>query len=146
MATLTPQGQSAPTALGRRPMSALELLRWLRSVLDRPLTSYHLVLGSVALLLVVGVMMVLSASIATSSLKRSLDTRRKSPHKSLRRSTLEQWHKPLRRPLPWPDLVMLSCLPRGAPAWTCSPITPHAEMLSLPRCARSQRSRRQWRP
>jgi len=43
-------------------MSALEMLRWLRSVLDRPLTSYHLVLGSVALLLVVGVMMVLSAS------------------------------------------------------------------------------------
>lgn len=38
------------------------MLRWLRSVLDRPLTSYHLVLGSVALLLVVGVMMVLSAS------------------------------------------------------------------------------------
>ena len=36
--------------------------RWLRLVLDRPLTSYHLVLGSVALLLVVGVMMVLSAS------------------------------------------------------------------------------------
>jgi len=62
VATLTPQGQSAPTALGRRPMSALEMLRWLRSVLDRPLTSYHLVLGSVALLLVVGVMMVLSAS------------------------------------------------------------------------------------
>ena len=31
-------------------------------MLDRPLTSYHLVLGSVALLLIVGVMMVLSAS------------------------------------------------------------------------------------
>lgn len=57
MATLTPQGQSVG-----RPVSALELLRWLRSVLDRPLTSYHLVLGSVALLLIVGVMMVLSAS------------------------------------------------------------------------------------
>jgi cell division protein FtsW len=39
----------------------LEVLHWLRSVLDRPLTSYHLVLGSVALLLIVGIMMVLSA-------------------------------------------------------------------------------------
>ena len=58
MATLTPQGQTAQ----RRLMSASELLRWLRSMLDRPLTSYHLVLGSVALLLIVGVMMVLSAS------------------------------------------------------------------------------------
>jgi len=38
------------------------VLGWLRSVLDRPLTSYHLVLGSVALLLVVGLLMVLSAS------------------------------------------------------------------------------------
>jgi cell division protein FtsW len=45
-----------------RPTSAAELARWLRGVLDRPLTSYHLVLGAVALLLVVGVMMVLSAS------------------------------------------------------------------------------------
>ena len=31
-------------------------------MLDRPLTSYHLVLGSVALLVIVGLMMVLSAS------------------------------------------------------------------------------------
>src|SRR4030095_2320531 len=46
----------------RRSLSVVEVLRWLRSVLDRPLTSYHLVLGSVALLLIVGVMMVLSAS------------------------------------------------------------------------------------
>ena len=45
-----------------RPTSAAELARWLRAMLDRPLTSYHLVLGAVALLLVVGVMMVLSAS------------------------------------------------------------------------------------
>ena len=72
MATLTPQGQ---TAAGRRatlprarvgqaprPTSAHELLRWLHSMLDRPLTNYHLVLGSVALLLIVGLMMVLSAS------------------------------------------------------------------------------------
>ena len=49
-------------ALANRPTSAAELARWLRAVLDRPLTSYHLVLGAVALLLVVGVMMVLSAS------------------------------------------------------------------------------------
>src|SRR6185436_4620602 len=47
---------------GGRTMAATEMLRWLRSMLDRPLTSYHLVLGSVALLLIVGVMMVLSAS------------------------------------------------------------------------------------
>ena len=62
MATLTPQGQTAPghragsvrhshTAT-RRPTSTIEVLRWLRSMLDRPLTSYHLVLGSVALLLI----------------------------------------------------------------------------------------------
>ena len=76
MATLTPQGQTAsgqratrPTPLrstealrSRRPVLASEVSRWLRSMLDRPLTSYHLVLGSVALLLIVGVMMVLSAS------------------------------------------------------------------------------------
>jgi cell division protein FtsW len=72
VATLTPPGQTASghragsvrrsgTAT-RRPTSTIEVLRWLRAVLDRPLTSYHLVLGSVALLLIVGVMMVLSAS------------------------------------------------------------------------------------
>jgi cell division protein FtsW len=72
VATLTPQGQTAPVqrpALVRhsetapsRPSSSIEVLNWLRSMLDRPMTSYHLVLGSVALLLIVGVMMVLSAS------------------------------------------------------------------------------------
>ena len=65
MATLTPQGQTASgrtTTLrstermqARHSLSAVEVLRWLRSMLDRPLTSYHLVLGSVALLLIVGV-------------------------------------------------------------------------------------------
>lgn len=35
---------------------------WLQAVLDRPLTSYHLVLGSAAMLLGLGLMMVLSAS------------------------------------------------------------------------------------
>jgi cell division protein FtsW len=73
VATLTPQGQTAsghratplrsPQVLRpRRSRSAVEVLHWLRSMLDRPLTSYHLVLGSVALLLIVGIMMVLSAS------------------------------------------------------------------------------------
>ena len=44
------------------PSPGRALALWLRAVLDRPMTSYHLVLGSVALLLVVGLMMVLSAS------------------------------------------------------------------------------------
>jgi len=48
------------TDIAPSPGRALAL--WLRAVLDRPMTSYHLVLGSVALLLVVGLMMVLSAS------------------------------------------------------------------------------------
>ena len=63
--TLTPDSEAAAGAsAGVHPnrTSAAELARWLRVVLDRPLTSYHLVVGAVALLLVVGVMMVLSAS------------------------------------------------------------------------------------
>ena len=35
---------------------------WLQAVLDRPLTSYHLVLGSASILVALGLMMVLSAS------------------------------------------------------------------------------------
>jgi cell division protein FtsW len=72
VATLTPQGQTAssphagsprhPRADTRHLTSASDVLPWLRFMLDRPLTSYHLVLGSVALLIIVGVMMVLSAS------------------------------------------------------------------------------------
>ena len=73
MATLTPQGSTASSNRAgsirhtraedsRRPMAAIEVLHWLRSMLDRPLTSYHLVLGSVSLLVILGVMMVLSAS------------------------------------------------------------------------------------
>ncbi len=72
MATLTRQGSTASSdragsvrhapAGDRRSMGAIEVLHWLRSMLDRPLTSYHLVLGSVSLLVIVGVMMVLSAS------------------------------------------------------------------------------------
>jgi cell division protein FtsW len=49
-------------AAGPRAGARQEVLGWLRSVLDRPLTSYHLVLGAVSLLLIVGLMMVLSAS------------------------------------------------------------------------------------
>ena len=62
--TLTPRpDQGSPReVMSARPASAPELMAWLRGVLDRPLTSYHLVLGAVSLLLVVGVMMVLSAS------------------------------------------------------------------------------------
>jgi cell division protein FtsW len=73
VATLTQQGQTASghratpphpkqVLQARASLSAIEIGRWLRAMLDRPLTSYHLVLGSVALLLIVGIMMVLSAS------------------------------------------------------------------------------------
>ena len=58
MATLTPPRTIRPD----RPTSTRQVINWLRVLLDRPLTSYHLVLGSVSLLLIVGVMMVLSAS------------------------------------------------------------------------------------
>ena len=62
--TLIPRPDQTPARedLSSGPTSAGELMAWLRGVLDRPLTSYHLVLGAVSLLLVVGVMMVLSAS------------------------------------------------------------------------------------
>jgi cell division protein FtsW len=53
-----------------RPTTMREVGRWLRVVLDRPMTSYHLVLGSVALLLIVGIMMVLSASSVNAYLTR----------------------------------------------------------------------------
>ena len=73
MATLTPQGQTASGHRAdplrsfrrwqpRRQTSARDVPRWLGSMMDRPLISYHLVLGSTALLLIVGLMMVLSAS------------------------------------------------------------------------------------
>ncbi len=58
MATLSPPRPIRPS----RPTSAREVLRWLKVALDRPLASYHLVLGSASLLVIVGVMMVLSAS------------------------------------------------------------------------------------
>jgi cell division protein FtsW len=58
VATLTPTrpGGSKP---GRGPRWTAA---WLGAVLDRPLTSYHLVLGSTAILLALGLLMVLSAS------------------------------------------------------------------------------------
>jgi len=55
-----PKARGPRTDIAPTPGRAVAL--WLRAVLDRPMTSYHLVLGSVALLLVVGLMMVLSAS------------------------------------------------------------------------------------
>ena len=45
---------------GTGPRSSTAI--WIRAVLDRPLTSYHLVLGSSAILLALGLLMVLSAS------------------------------------------------------------------------------------
>ncbi|HET9873843.1 MAG TPA: putative lipid II flippase FtsW [Propionibacteriaceae bacterium] len=69
MATVTP---SRPGSRGRAGSSTISgsgptgsgsgFLAALQSVLDRPLASYHLVLGSAALLVALGVMMVLSAS------------------------------------------------------------------------------------
>lgn len=66
MATLTPSplrpersGQRA-IGSGRKPRQGTSA--WLESVLDRPMTSYHLVLASAGLLLGLGMLMVLSAS------------------------------------------------------------------------------------
>jgi cell division protein FtsW len=53
----TPLRTDQPTQTSRKSTSA-----WLESVLDRPLTSYHLVLASAGLLLALGMLMVLSAS------------------------------------------------------------------------------------
>ncbi len=56
MATVTPvrTGATGGSPRGR--------LAWLKAVLDRPMTSYHLVLASAGLLVALGVLMVLSAS------------------------------------------------------------------------------------
>jgi cell division protein FtsW len=59
VATLTPSSlDETKSATGPRSSTAI----WIRAVLDRPLTSYHLVLGSSAILLALGLLMVLSAS------------------------------------------------------------------------------------
>ena len=60
MATVSPP--RPPRAADISPTTTRQAMAWVRAVLDRPMTSYHLVLGCVALLLVVGLMMVLSAS------------------------------------------------------------------------------------
>lgn len=60
MASVSPPRR--PRAADISPTPGRQAMIWLRAVLDRPMTSYHLVLGCVGLLLVVGMMMVLSAS------------------------------------------------------------------------------------
>ena len=52
----------APTAAEAPPSWARERLATLKELLDRPLTTYYLILGCSALLLALGLMMVLSAS------------------------------------------------------------------------------------
>ena len=67
MATLTPHrgwGESKPASEPRQSAAA-----WLGALLDRPLTSYHLVLGATAILLALGVLMVLSASSVSAYLR-----------------------------------------------------------------------------
>ena len=59
MATVTP---GRATASDRPTSDPSRCTEWLRAVLDRPMTSYHLVLGATAILLALGLMMVLSAS------------------------------------------------------------------------------------
>lgn len=66
MATLTPDHsrESAAARFARRTdaVGARNVGDWVKALLDRPLASYHLVLAASALLLVLGLMMVLSAS------------------------------------------------------------------------------------
>lgn len=63
MATVTPPGSTRglPGA-GESPTSSRRLTDWMRHQLDRPLTSYHLVLAAAGLLTGLGLLMVLSAS------------------------------------------------------------------------------------
>jgi cell division protein FtsW len=72
VATVTPgrtggtSPKASPTGTATRPdiapTAARNLRAWLQAVLDRPLTSYHLALGSSSMLIALGLMMVLSAS------------------------------------------------------------------------------------
>src|SRR3989337_1049150 len=57
MATTTPAGTPTQTRVRSRVQAA-----GLRAALDRPLSSYYLLLGASALLLTIGLIMVLSAS------------------------------------------------------------------------------------
>ncbi|SFC04686.1 cell division protein FtsW [Nocardioides terrae] len=64
MTTANPEDTALVPAV-RRSRSPLPVTPWLRAVreaLDRPLTSYYLLLGATALLLTIGLVMVLSAS------------------------------------------------------------------------------------
>jgi len=64
MTTANPEDTAAASAVGRI-RGAVQRTPWLRAVreaLDRPLTSYYLLLGASALLLTIGLIMVLSAS------------------------------------------------------------------------------------
>ena len=73
MATLTPTRRpkgDLKTDIAPTPGRAVAL--WLRAVLDRPMTSYHLVLGSVALLLVVGLRWYLARAKDESGGKKTL--------------------------------------------------------------------------
>ena len=71
MATVTPDrtgrssAQTARTGKSKpdiSPKGTRTIRTWVQSILERPLTSYHLVLSSSAMLLALGLMMVLSAS------------------------------------------------------------------------------------
>lgn len=62
MATLTPNQSGRDRATDPGAPLGRASTAWIRSLLDRPLTSYQLIVGSVGLLLIIGMMMVLSAS------------------------------------------------------------------------------------
>jgi len=63
--TVNPEDTAVHPAVRALPRLSLKRVPWLRALgeaLDRPLTSYYLLLGASALLLVIGMIMVLSAS------------------------------------------------------------------------------------
>jgi cell division protein FtsW len=64
MATTTPEAPTQPAESARRPFGSSIRGGWtaLRDALDRPLSSYYLLVGASALLLTIGLIMVLSAS------------------------------------------------------------------------------------
>ncbi|QIK76825.1 putative lipid II flippase FtsW [Nocardioides piscis] len=62
MATTTPEAPTRPATTSRGPRGLTVGLRSLKEALDRPLSSYYLLLGASALLLTIGLIMVLSAS------------------------------------------------------------------------------------
>lgn len=69
MATVTGPLQRAGLLPGsRRSANRRSVGAWLEAVLDRPLASYHLVLGATGILVALGMMMVLSASSVSAEL------------------------------------------------------------------------------